>query len=64
MTEVQKQTAISIQELLVLTLAQSDALAKLLVEKVIAQTGHSLQLMVTIIETGRRNRGGSVLYGS
>lgn len=33
MTEVQKQTPVSIQQLLVSTLAQSDALAKLLIEK-------------------------------
>jgi hypothetical protein len=33
MTDVQKQTPVTIQELLVSTLAQSDALAKLLIEK-------------------------------
>ncbi|MGE5307033.1 MAG: hypothetical protein ACM3TN_27320 [Alphaproteobacteria bacterium] len=33
MTEIQKQAPVSIQELLVSTLAQSDALAKRLIEK-------------------------------
>jgi hypothetical protein len=33
MTEVQKQSPVTIQELLVSTLAQTDALAKLLIEK-------------------------------
>jgi hypothetical protein len=33
MTEIQKQAPVTIQELLVSTLAQTDALAKLLIEK-------------------------------
>ncbi len=43
MTEVQKQTPVTIQELLVSTLAETDALAKLLIEKGIITQQEFLQ---------------------
>jgi len=43
MTEVQKQTSVTTQELLISTLAQGDALAKLLIEKGIITQQEFLQ---------------------
>lgn len=54
MTEVQKQSPVTIQELLISTLAQSDALAKLLIEKGIITQAEFLEKVSAERETYQR----------